>query len=163
MKQLNIYEEASRCLLCQDAPCSKACKTGDPARAIRAIRFDNPKPALRWVKDCSDADLEAAEKACIHYGMPIRIKDMLRAVPNDEVDASNYPSLDIDFCGIHCENPFFLAGGLDAGNVPEVIRQVQKDATLLPNFYGVDVSGGIETDGVKDPIKMEAFMKTIRG
>ena len=35
-KQINIYEEASRCLLCQDAPCSKACKTGDPARAIRA-------------------------------------------------------------------------------------------------------------------------------
>ena len=118
MKQLNIYEEASRCLLCQDAPCSKACKTGDPARAIRAIRFDNRKPALRWVKDCSDADLEAAEKACIHYGMPIRIKDMLRAVPNDEVDASNYPSLDIDFSTgeasggtIHVDNAFPIPPG----------------------------------------------------
>ena len=122
MKQLNIYEEASRCLLCQDAPCSKACKTGDPARAIRAIRFDNRKPALRWVKDCSDADLEAAEKACIHYGMPIRIKDMLRAVPNDEVDASNYPSLDIDFCGIHCENPFFLASSAVCTNYEMVAR-----------------------------------------
>lgn len=32
--KLNVYEEASRCLLCQDAPCTKACKTGDPARAI---------------------------------------------------------------------------------------------------------------------------------
>lgn len=61
------------------------------------------------------------------------------------------------------DKPFFLAGGLDADNVAEIIRQVQKDATLLPFFYGVDVSGGIETDGVKDPIKMEAFMKTIRG
>ena len=55
--KLNIYEEASRCLLCEDAPCTKACATGDPARAIRAIRFDNHKPALRWVKDCSDDDL----------------------------------------------------------------------------------------------------------
>lgn len=36
-KRINIYEEASRCLLCQDAPCTKACKTGDPARAIRPI------------------------------------------------------------------------------------------------------------------------------
>jgi dihydropyrimidine dehydrogenase (NAD+) subunit PreA len=54
-KLINIYEEASRCLLCQDAPCTKACQTGDPARAIRAIRFDNHKPALQWVKDCSDA------------------------------------------------------------------------------------------------------------
>lgn len=37
-KRLNIYEECERCLLCQDAPCTKACKTGDTARAIRAIR-----------------------------------------------------------------------------------------------------------------------------
>lgn len=61
------------------------------------------------------------------------------------------------------DKPFFLAGGLDAGNVPEVIRLVQEDARLFPNFYGVDVSGGIETDGYKDPVKMEAFMKAIRG
>ena len=109
MRRLNIYEEASRCLLCQDAPCTKACKTGDPARAIRAIRFDNHKPALHWVKECSDADLEAAEQACIHYNWPIRIKEMIRSIHDDDVDDSNYPSLAVDFCGIHCENPFFLA------------------------------------------------------
>ena len=65
--------------------------------------------------------------------------------------------------GVRIDKPFFLAGGLDADNVAEIIGQVQKDTTLLPFFYGVDVSGGIETDGVKDPIKMEAFMKAIRG
>lgn len=65
--------------------------------------------------------------------------------------------------GMRIDKPFFLAGGLDADNVAEIIGQVQKDATLLPNLYGVDVSGGIETDGVKDPIKMEAFMIAIRG
>ena len=65
--------------------------------------------------------------------------------------------------GMRIDKPFFLAGGLDADNVAEIIRQVQKDATLLPFFYGVDVSGGIETGVVKDPIKMQAFMKTIRG
>ncbi len=36
-RKVNIYEEACRCLLCQDAPCTKACKHGDPARAIRAL------------------------------------------------------------------------------------------------------------------------------
>ncbi|MBQ3367233.1 MAG: phosphoribosylanthranilate isomerase [Acidaminococcaceae bacterium] len=65
--------------------------------------------------------------------------------------------------GVRIEKPFFLAGGLDADNVAGIIGQVQKDTTLLPNFYGVDVSGGIETDGYKDAIKMEAFMKAIRG
>ena len=65
--------------------------------------------------------------------------------------------------GMRIDKPFFLAGGLDADNVAEIIRQVQKDATLLPNLYGVDVSGGIETGGYKDTVKMEAFMKAIRG
>ena len=107
--KLNIYEEASRCLLCQDAPCTKACATGDPARAIRAIRFDNHKPALRWVKDSTDEDLERAEQACIHPGGPVRIKEMVRSIDPDDVADGPYPDLRITFCGIPCENPFFLA------------------------------------------------------
>ncbi|MBR1881114.1 MAG: NAD-dependent dihydropyrimidine dehydrogenase subunit PreA [Prevotella sp.] len=120
--KLNVYEEASRCLLCQEAPCSKACKTGDPARAIRAIRFDNSKTALRWVKDCSDADLERAEQACIHYNWPLHIKEMLRSIQEDEVDDSNYSSLEISFCGIKCENPFFLASSAVCTNYDMVVR-----------------------------------------
>ena len=122
MKQINIYEEASRCLLCQDAPCTKACKTGDPARAIRAIRFDNHKPALMFVEHCTDANLEAAEQACIHYNWPIRIKEMIRAIRPDSVPSDNYPSLGIDFCGIHCENPFFLASSAVCTNYEMVAR-----------------------------------------
>ena len=57
LRRLNFYEEANRCLLCKDAPCTKASKRGDPARAIRAIRFDNHKLAAQWVKDCTDDDL----------------------------------------------------------------------------------------------------------
>ena len=120
--KLNVYEEAGRCLLCQEAPCSKACKTGDPARAIRAIRFDNSKTALRWVKDCSDADLERAEQACIHYNWPLHIKEMLRSIQEDEVDDSHYPSLEISFCGIKCENPFFLASSAVCTNYDMVVR-----------------------------------------
>ena len=120
-KQVNIYEEAGRCLLCQDAPCTKACKTGDPARTMRAIRFDNHKPALRWVADCSDADLERAEQACIHYNWPIRLREVLRSIHPDDVTAP-YPDLDIDFCGIHCENPFFLASSAVCTNYEMVAR-----------------------------------------
>lgn len=132
-KRINIYEEASRCLLCQDAPCTKACQTGDPARAIRAIRFDNHKPALRWVKDCSDADLERAEQACIHYNWPIRIKEMLRSVHPDDVDDSHYPDLTIDFCGIRCENPFFLASSAVCTNYEMVAHAF--DAGWAGVFY----------------------------
>ena len=121
MKRINIYEEASRCLMCQEAPCTKACKTGDPARAIRAIRFDNHKLATRWVADCSDADLERAEEACIHYNWPIRLKEVLRSIHPDDV-TGDYPSLEIDFCGIHCENPFFLASSAVCTNYEMVAR-----------------------------------------
>ena len=61
------------------------------------------------------------------------------------------------------DKPFFLAGGLDADNVAGIIGQIQRDEKLYPFFYGVDVSGGIETEGYKDPIKMETFMKVIWG
>ena len=61
------------------------------------------------------------------------------------------------------DKPFFLAGGLDADNVAGIIGQIQRDKKLCPFFYGVDVSGGIETEGYKDPIKMEMFMKAILG
>ena len=120
--KLNVYEEASRCLLCQEAPCSKACKTGDPARAIRAIRFDNSKIALRWIKDCSDADLERAEQACIHYNWPLHIKEMVHSIQQDDVDDKNYPSLQISFCVIKCENPFFLASSAVCTNYDMVAR-----------------------------------------
>ena len=133
LRKVNVYEEASRCLLCQDAPCTKACKTGDPARAIRAIRFDNHKPALRWVKDCSDGDLERAEQACIHYNWPIRIKEVIHSISPDDVDESLYPSLAVNFCGIPCENPFFLASSAVCTNYEMVARAF--DAGWAGVFY----------------------------
>lgn len=51
--------------------------------------------------------------------------------------------------------PFFLAGGLHAGNLQEAVRRVHPD--------GVDLSGGIETDGVKDREKIKQILSIIRG
>ncbi len=50
--------------------------------------------------------------------------------------------------------PYILAGGLDCTNVKEAITK------LAP--YAVDVSSGIETDGRKDPVKMNEFVNIIR-
>ena len=54
----------------------------------------------------------------------------------------------------YVEAPYFLAGGLDAGNVEEAIKELHP--------YAVDVSSGIETGGRKDPAKMEGFMEAVR-
>lgn len=50
--------------------------------------------------------------------------------------------------------PYFLAGGLTAQNV--------SDAVKMFHPYAVDVSSGIETDGVKDKLKMAAFVAAVR-
>lgn len=49
---LLVIEEASRCLLCHDAPCSKACPAGtNPAKFIRSVRFRNFKGAAEVVRE----------------------------------------------------------------------------------------------------------------
>ena len=46
-----VMEEASRCLLCHDAPCSLSCPAGtDPAKFIRSVRFKNVKGAAETVR-----------------------------------------------------------------------------------------------------------------
>lgn len=46
-----VMEEASRCLLCLDAPCSQHCPAGtDPAKFIRSVRFKNVKGAAETVR-----------------------------------------------------------------------------------------------------------------
>lgn len=45
-------EEAARCLLCHDAPCSKGCPAGtNPAKFIRSIRFRNVKGAAETIRE----------------------------------------------------------------------------------------------------------------
>ena len=133
-KRLHFEEEAARCLLCADAPCNKVCTNGNPARAIRAIRFGNEKLVGRWIAECTDKDLETAERACIHYDRPIRIKELLRSVASKHAAADTVlPSLEIDFCGIHCENPFFLASSAVCTNYEMVARAF--DAGWAGVFY----------------------------
>lgn len=50
--------------------------------------------------------------------------------------------------------PYFLAGGLDPVNAGDAVR--------LLNPWAVDVSSGIETDGLKDIKKMAAFAAAVR-
>jgi phosphoribosylanthranilate isomerase len=48
------------------------------------------------------------------------------------------------------DKPYFLAGGLGPENVADAVKKLKP--------YAVDVSSGIETDGLKDPEKMSKFM-----
>lgn len=55
---------------------------------------------------------------------------------------------------IEIRKPFFLAGGLNAENV------LQGIARFHP--FAVDVSSGAETDGRKDPVKIQEIIRRVR-
>lgn len=59
--------------------------------------------------------------------------------------------------GVTIPKPYFIAGGLDASNVAQVIAE-------NPHAYAVDVSGGVEDSatGIKDAQKMADFVAQVK-
>jgi len=96
-----------------------------------------------------------------------------RQVPNLVLASKEKPPLDLDYeyfiydasIGSGVFHPFptwvkdmagkvIVAGGLDMENVCSVIRDI--------NPFGVDVSSGVEKDGVKDFTLMKEFITAVR-
>jgi len=63
-------------------------------------------------------------------------------------------TFDWDVIRDYNELPYFLAGGLNTGNAEVAVK------TLKP--FCVDVSSGVETDGIKDAEKIARFTEIIR-
>ena len=145
---LHIQEETSRCLLCYDAPCGEKV-----ARAIRAARFDNLWTAVELFNELSEEELLQGEKACIHYDKPIRISELrsqILKVQRDDVQCTKddgqctkeeLPSLEINFCDMVCENPFFLASSAICTNYEMVARALE--AGWAGVFYKTITKGDI--------------------
>ena len=113
---LNIKQEASRCLLCADPACTRACKSGlDPARAVRSVYFDNPEGAAIFTDQgiCAECFGEC-EQACVHYDTPIRIRELVNLLPQKEKPTKT--DLSTQFLGVHFENPFILSSSIVAGS-----------------------------------------------
>lgn len=103
---------------------------------LRAFNVDNMQEWERY----------EAEPKCIGY-----VFDAVKPGSGKTFDWSSIPNLPED------GKPYLLAGGLNPDNVGSAV------AAMHP--YGVDVSSGVESDSGqgKDPEKIEAFVKAVRG
>ncbi len=134
---IHLNEEAARCLLCENAPCGTKA-----ARAIRALRFENLWTAREIFSRMNDDEIEAAEKACIHYDRPIRISELKKQAYPQQCSTDGHrqsdraelftlegkgglPSLELNFCDMVCENPFFLASSAICTNYEMVARALE--------------------------------------
>ena len=122
MFEKNLFRsDMVRCVLCKDAPCTKACGKIDPARILRSIWFDNELraaddlPAENPCVQCS----APCEDACVRpHEVPVRalmtrlhdqVKPQLE-IPYPETEER----LRTELCGIPLENPFFLSSSVVA-------------------------------------------------
>ncbi len=116
---MNVYSslitqaEVSKCMLCFNASCSSACIKGlDPAKAIFSLKFKNNDYASSLINNQTCADCHApCQEACANYDKPIRIKEIASSLEETQVQSAD---LSIDFCGVKCENPFFLSSSVVA-------------------------------------------------
>ena len=107
---------------------------------IEKVRKITNKPIIKAFIIRSKEDVERAKKSTADY--------ILLDGGKGEGKAFDWSLLkDI-------KRPYFLAGGLNPVNVSDAVK------ALKP--YAVDVSTGIETNGVKDREKMTAFANAVR-
>jgi dihydropyrimidine dehydrogenase (NAD+) subunit PreA len=135
-KEISLREEVSTCLLCHEAACTKACPHGLKIdKIIRSYRFDNKAGAVNRLPeelpcfDCKTKDcISACVKSKINRAVPI--DDMIISLSNnDKVEINDKLEvkvvdidLSIDFCGIPCENPFFLSSSVVGSNYEMVAK-----------------------------------------
>lgn len=114
-----LNNESARCMLCSDAPCTAACTNSfDPARFVRAVRFENEAVGAGYIEAAKCAGCSGeCENACLHYESPVKIREMAEAsleaaapIKPEELTAD----LSMEFCGVKCENPFFLSSSVVA-------------------------------------------------
>lgn len=123
--ELFLRQQAAKCLLCVNAPCTAACNKGlKPDKFIRSIRFENENTAFSYINNSTCENCDApCEKACIHYDGAVKIKEMAEKHSTEKSETNM--DLSIDFCGIKCENPFFLSSSIVAGNYEMCARALE--------------------------------------
>ena len=109
---------------------------------IARLRDLTDKPLIKAFSIQNFSDLEEAEKSSADL------------VLLDHGKGGTGASFDWELLRHWKERPYILAGGLDAGNIPEAVSEYHP--------YAVDLSSSVETGGKKDREKILAAVAAVR-
>lgn len=132
LSHLALKNEVEGCLLCHNAPCTKNCPhNAKPDEVFRALRFENVNGAKKIIAEtdmCLLCEEESCMSSCVKASIdrPVDIPKVMNYIQN-KVKEEGYQegdsvNLEIDFCGVHCENPFFLSSSVVASNYEMVAK-----------------------------------------
>ncbi|WP_044975049.1 phosphoribosylanthranilate isomerase [Ruminococcus sp. HUN007] len=111
----------------------------EPVELVKRLQ-ENGVPVIRAFQIKSEDDVKKAETSCADHIL---------------LDSGKGSGLTFDWSVLkNAKRPYFLAGGLDPKNVSRAVNDLHP--------YAVDVSSGLETDGVKDKNKMIKFAEAVR-
>ncbi|TCT15490.1 dihydropyrimidine dehydrogenase (NAD+) subunit PreA [Natranaerovirga pectinivora] len=159
LNEFSARNEMEGCLICHNAPCTKRCPHGlDPAKVIRSLRFENINGAIASAKDnaiCKACDTKDCVKTCLKgkVDRPVEIPSLMTYIGNiNKNKGIKKVDLGIEFCGIPCENPFFLSSSVVASNYEMVAKAFEM------GWAGV----AFKTIGVFVPEEVSPRFSTIR-
>lgn len=132
-ENLIIRQETSRCMLCHEAPCSSVCPENIPVSdVIRSLRFENADGAKEKLKDkgscenCAAPCMGACNWDKIDKPIDIpKIMNLCSGKPENFSPLEAGPDLSIEFCGVKCENPFFLSSSVVCSNYEMIAKSFE--------------------------------------
>jgi phosphoribosylanthranilate isomerase len=113
---------------------------------IRSIKEESGKPVIKAVRVRESGDVAAWQETSADYLL-------------FDSGSGSGEIFDRTLLQGNMRKPFFLAGGLYAGNISEAYAELE---ILGITPYGVDVSSGVEMAGKKDLEKIKAFMQAAK-
>jgi len=125
---ISIKEDVGGCLICNDAPCQKACPhLVEVDSIIRSLRFENKAGAVNKLPNplpCENCETKPCKEACLkgRINEPVPIDRIMKAIVAEPKIKEAEVDLSIDFCGIHTENPFFLSSSVVGSNYEMVAK-----------------------------------------
>ena len=127
-KEISIREDVGRCLLCNEAPCTKACPYWVQVDSIiRSLRFENKDGAVNKLLNslpCENCESKPCKEACLKgkINEPVPIDRIMKSISDEPKIKEIEVDLSIDFCNVYCENPFFLSSSVVGSNYEMVAK-----------------------------------------